>query len=183
MNLSFSTVFPEGKGSLSGNRTYFIEKIWASMPEKELIDFFKLKHGLDFKNTKNISTLIEVKAKYNIAWNQYYYHLGNSGKIHTIREDSKNRWKEENDIHFSINVKTMEQFQFAPSIKVKSVQKIEIRYSGFGLIEVIINGKGLDYKEKAKLALNDGFDSVEDFFEWFNEPFKGKIIQWTDLKY
>lgn len=28
-----------------------------------------------------------------------------------------------------------------------------------------------------------GFDSVKDFFRYFNKDFKGKIIHWTDLKY
>lgn len=33
------------------------------------------------------------------------------------------------------------------------------------------------------LAKNDGFDSVEDFFNWFNKDYKGKIIHWTELRY
>lgn len=33
------------------------------------------------------------------------------------------------------------------------------------------------------LAKNDGFSGVKEFFEWFSEDFKGKIIHWTDLKY
>ena len=34
-----------------------------------------------------------------------------------------------------------------------------------------------------ELAKNDGFESVEDFFAYFNKDFKGKIIHWTDLQY
>jgi len=33
------------------------------------------------------------------------------------------------------------------------------------------------------LARNDGFESVDDFFKWFNADFQGKIIHWTDFKY
>jgi hypothetical protein len=33
------------------------------------------------------------------------------------------------------------------------------------------------------LMKNDGFESAEQFFNWFNGYFKGKIIHWTDLKY
>jgi len=33
------------------------------------------------------------------------------------------------------------------------------------------------------LAKNDGFEGIEDFFKWFNEDFKGKIIHWTNYKY
>ena len=34
-----------------------------------------------------------------------------------------------------------------------------------------------------QLAINDGFESLKHFFEYFNEDFEGKIIHWTDLKY
>lgn len=34
-----------------------------------------------------------------------------------------------------------------------------------------------------KLAKNDGFDSVEDFFKWFKGDFHGVLIHWTDFKY
>lgn len=34
-----------------------------------------------------------------------------------------------------------------------------------------------------KIAINDGFDSVDDFFSWFKDDFTGKIIHWTNLKY
>lgn len=37
--------------------------------------------------------------------------------------------------------------------------------------------------EPKTLALNDGFESVKQFFQWFNEPFVGKLIHWTDSKY
>lgn len=28
-----------------------------------------------------------------------------------------------------------------------------------------------------------GFDTIEEFFAYFNEDFVGKIIHWTDLRY
>lgn len=34
-----------------------------------------------------------------------------------------------------------------------------------------------------KLAINDGFESIDDFFNYFNEDTTGKIIHWTDLEY
>jgi hypothetical protein len=33
------------------------------------------------------------------------------------------------------------------------------------------------------IARHDGFDSVNDFLDWFSEDFTGKLIHWTDLKY
>jgi hypothetical protein len=33
------------------------------------------------------------------------------------------------------------------------------------------------------IARKDGFDTLEDFLDWFSEDFTGKLIHWTDLKY
>lgn len=106
-------------------------------------------------------------------------------KIHTIRADEKDRWKVGNKIHFVINNRTKNRFQFAPVITVKSIQKIEIVYwMGCGdYPAVVIDGQTLKNREVETLAKNDGFDSVEDFFSWFNSDFKGKIIHWTDCSY
>jgi len=34
-----------------------------------------------------------------------------------------------------------------------------------------------------QLAINDGFDCIDDFFAWFNTDFTGKIIWFVDKKY
>ena len=39
------------------------------------------------------------------------------------------------------------------------------------------------YQTMEKLAYNDGFESVEAFFNYFCKDFKGKIIHWTNLRY
>jgi hypothetical protein len=51
------------------------------------------------------------------------------------------------------------------------------------IFRVNIDGRWITDAELKILSVNDGFDSVDDFFEWFNEDFAGKIIHWTDLKY
>lgn len=124
-------------------------------------------------------------------------------KKHTIRLDNGNRWKEGNLIHAVINNRTPSRYQFAPIIKCTSVQIIEIKdlsqsskipcsYVAKVVVrgetyikpfDVFIDGFHLSYNELEKLAINDGFDSVEQFFQWFNEDFTGKIIHWTDEKY
>ena len=38
-------------------------------------------------------------------------------------------------------------------------------------------------KKMELLSQNDGFDSVQDFLDYFSENFYGKIIHWTDLIY
>jgi hypothetical protein len=86
-------------------------------------------------------------------------------------------------------------FRFAPRIPVVSVQEFKIRYNVntflvyvdgnlffFGNKDFTIN-EFENYNGMLMLAQNDGFDTIEEFFEYFNEDFSGKIIHWTNFKY
>jgi hypothetical protein len=177
MNLSFSTHFPKGKYRLSGKPTYFVEKIWQSFPVEETHDVFT-----DYIEGLDDFSLDAVEMK---------------SKIHTIRKDKKDIWKPGRKIHFVINPRSKDRFQFAPVIECVNTQIIRIDHHWIkNTTTVTINGLvyGSAYKndmgeiyrydESLKtLAINDGFDSVQDFFTWFNKDFQGKIIHWTDLKY
>lgn len=116
-------------------------------------------------------------------------------KIHTIREDTKDRWKPGNTIHFATGRRTKHYEQFKEGECI-STQKIEIRHWPDYKTDVLIDGhffgevlhKGLDeiyiyHADLLILAMNDGFTSIEDFFQWFSEDFTGKIIHWTNFKY
>lgn len=104
-------------------------------------------------------------------------------KIHTIREDKHNRWKKHNTIHFATGVRTKNYNCFNEDI-CYSVQTIEINRTYFkGAEIVIVDNRILEDSEILRLAKNDGFKTKNDFFEWFNTDFKGKIIHWTNLKY
>lgn len=185
MTLAFST-------ELKGKPTFFVEKIWESI----------LRNGIEV----NALEFSELGRK---AMPKGYKVGTHNTKLHTIRRDTKNRWKAGNDIHFVINNRTPNRFQFAPVVKCVSTQEIEILWFdknesdipcstylikeeqvGEEVIEWEIpiaiwidNEKLLSIKEVETLAINDGFDSVEDFFAYFSEDFKGKIIHWTPLKY
>lgn len=121
-------------------------------------------------------------------------------KLHTIRLGE--RWKAGNSIQMAYGVRTKDYFQFNDEIPelgfCKSVQKIvikplfgneELRISktNISLIiplpEILIDTKKLDNDQVVRLIRNDGFDSIIDFMMWFNKPFSGQIIHWTDLKY
>lgn len=136
-----------------------------------------------------------IDADYDFHW----FTKEIKGKIHTIRKDENNRWKVGTMIDFFINSRTKDMFRFAPRVPVVSIQKIKIKYFWHSLdynkkVEVYVDNCFLGQyyfnkvnpngeSELIKLAQNDGFDSVEDFFNYFNEDFEGKIIHWTDLKY
>ena len=105
-------------------------------------------------------------------------------KIHTIREDKHNRWKPGQIIHGATGVRTKNYNQFFEDV-CQSVQTIEIKWKDDYLnnVKVIIDGRELNLDEKVKIAKNDGFKNLFDFFLWFDENFKGKIIHWTNFKY
>jgi len=160
MTLAFSQ-------TINDKPTYFVEKIWQCFPEEYKAVYFN-----DF-----LEGLIEIDYDFQVNASDF------RAKKHTIRRDKSNRWEAGTKIHFSINVRKKNLFQFAPVINVISTQSIEINNIAPFLCGVFIDGNELSGKEIETLALNDGFDTVDDFWNYFTEDFKGKIIHWTNLKY
>lgn len=177
MTLGFSTIFPDG------SPTNFCAKVWRGL--------------LDELGMHLLS--------YGVWEGEYIMKLRNPDgwpvedvkqKIHTIRADKKNRWKVGNKIHYVIHNRTKKRFQFAPVIKVLSVQKINIEWAG-NFVSVEVDGRRFysnsvlprsfrakfERKKMQELANNDGFKSIEDFLQYFSEDFEGKIIHWTDCVY
>ena len=180
MTLSFST-------QINGDPTYFVEKIWEGLRNHDLYKDERNQFQNDFGNAiMNASSVSKVPVC-GLPFDEV------KPKLHTIREDKSNRWKAGNYIHFVINNRSKNRFQFAPVIKCLSVQKIRILWDdeepcvylwksdNVGFMPFAYSG----YNEKGllNLAQNDGFESIDDFFKWFDSDFTGKIIHWTDLKY
>lgn len=186
MILPFST-------QLNGKPTYFVEKIlnsliieaeikgfedeyFGQLVSQYIEPFLKISNYLDYKE------LIEKASTLN-------------PKIHTLRGDEKNRWTKGKNIDFFINCRQKNMFRFAPTIPVVSVQKVEItlmHWARFGIRYETKQGKVFTIKVDdnylndsmfEEFAQNDGFDTVEEFFQYFNEDFEGKIIHWTDKRY
>ena len=111
---------------------------------------------------------------------QFVDPIKNGTKIHSIREDEHDRWKAGNIIHFATGVRTKYYNCFFEDV-CKSTQDFEIVYDDEPF--VYIDGKILWVEEIELLAKHDGFNSMEDFFKWFDKDFKGKIIHWTDFRY
>lgn len=183
MILPFST-------QLNGKPTYFVEKIHKAFRLKEL----NMKAAIDPR--------IHYTPDYNFFVKNKCHH-----KIHTIREDKKERWRPGINIHFFINVRQPNMFRFAPVLPVVSTQKIEFIWkdntenltclgTSFDKICTIMiddrfygdayffNGSVVSSSYTIPIfANNDGFDTPQELFAYFNKNFKGKIIHWTDLKY
>ena len=62
----------------------------------------------------------------------------------------------------------------------KSTQMITIEPSS-RIIKV--DGMVLSKVNMERLSKNDGFETMEDFWTFFNEPYQGMIIHWTDTRY
>lgn len=113
-------------------------------------------------------------------------------KIHTIRKDKNGRWKPGMSIQMvyrGAGYKIKDEFNKGiPELQTcKAVQKIEIVYGDslgpFHPVIVAIDKRILNESERLQLAINDGFLSLEDFFDWFDKDFTGKIIHWTNFHY
>ena len=103
----------------------------------------------------------------------------NGIKIHTIREDKNNRWKQGNKIHFATGVRTKNYNQFKEGECISTQHILIYRKSEI----VYIDNRALRRSELKELAISDGFNNVEEFWKWFNKNFEGKIIHWTNKKY
>lgn len=107
-------------------------------------------------------------------------------KVHTIREDTHGRWKPGMIMHMATGVRTKQYKQFALK-QCESVQDIEVKYRYKGKVKrgVTVSIDGLEITSKVffELCANDGFKNGVDFFIWFGNDFKGKIIHWTAIRY
>jgi hypothetical protein len=167
MILGFST-------QLNGKPTYFVEKIHQALR----LSFFQDSVGFSSEHIpKDFDFVIYPLVE---------------PKLHTIREDKTDRWKVGTKIDFFINCRQPTMFRFAPVLPVVSTQEVFMTYAHSDLIQISIDGHELfSYSERLEFAINDGFDSWNDFFNYFypkikaapRECYKPKLIHWTDLTY
>lgn len=171
MTLPFSTTWPKHMKDLAGQPNYFQYKILKGLLHDGIID------------TDHYEDLYQELVGINYGATETY---DCDPKLHTLRTDPKNLWKAGMPIHFVIHNRTKRRFQFAPITKCVSVQKIQIiRISDKNKVHspVLIDNEVMNISTVLKIATNDGFPSLEAFFDYFNTDFEGKIIHWTDRKY
>ncbi|UHG91789.1 hypothetical protein [Spirosoma oryzicola] len=113
-------------------------------------------------------------------------------KKHTLREDLKNRWKAGNSIQFVVGNRTRfrRQFHSGECTGTQTVH-ITINKKGTNRLRVLVNGSFLKDDTLLLFILNDGFESMTEFMDWFeplveaapNRLLTLKLIHWTDLRY
>jgi hypothetical protein len=177
---------------INGQPNHFIEKILAGLYKKQIIT---RECVIEYaRNSTGFTDYVSEELYFIDTLEIYLPQV--IPKYHTIREDKHDLWRPLKKIHPVIGNRTKKRFQFAPEIPCKSVQKIEIRNSemtipkGLKLPAVWIDGKlfydiaGINKDKMQTLAENDGFESIEAFFDYFiQDHYVGKIIHWTDLRY
>ena len=149
--------------------------------------------GVHGKTILNFNPSIKMILSFK---KQFKQPIVDGTKIHTIREDTPNRWKAGDKIHFATGVRT-KNYECFKEGECKLVQRIEIKHH-HTFVEIKIDGNPYGEiqtnKIQYQLALadmyniltfirNDGFSRVDDFLAFFHTDFTGKIIHWTDLTY
>lgn len=109
-------------------------------------------------------------------------------KIHTLREDPKNRWRYGLSIQFYLgNPRNGGRCFLDLGNPHITIQPVEITQCSKGGIVVFVENRALNKSEVAQLALNDGFESMESFRDYFlagkTGSWIGKIISWTGHGY
>jgi hypothetical protein len=156
--ITFSRVFPKYHPK-AGQNTYFVEKLWESigLPDKDYC--FNLPD--EYQNF--------MRADSSEVW----------AKHHTIRNG--NRWKVGDKFSprvWSGKPYASKQVIIAPDIEVKKDWEIELIIRG-DFKELIFLNDSLRNVPLVEVAKNDGL-LVNDLLNWFDKPFKGQIICWSD---
>ena len=173
---------------INGNPTYFVERIHKGIRENYMLA--PIDPSIHYPTNYNFIAKDKLPSKY-----------------HSIREDKNDRWKVGTKIDFFINARQKNMFRFAPVLPVVSTQKIEFIWkdntenlaclgTSFDKTCTIMidnrfygdayffNGSVISSSYTIPIfANNDGFDTPEELFAYFNKNFKGKIIHWTEKRY
>lgn len=110
-------------------------------------------------------------------------------KIHTLREDKHNRLLPGVIIDGFINSRTVNMLRIMPKVPIVSTQEVLITFKKetCEFFEkwptIIVDNHVLSSKNVEQLAINDGFEDEESFFEYFKNGFQGKIVHWTNHRY
>ncbi len=167
MTLGFSQEFPWGEP------TNFLGKIWCGLGKNGLVT----KSDLDSAILQSF-VQSDIASQFPKDFDQYH------PKIHTLRFDPHNRWHVDSKVQMVYGNRTKNRIQFAPTIPCTDVSIVKIVHAAkWGPPCVFIEDSMLTAEEVELLALNDGFDSVDDFYRYFSIGCKLKLIQWTNFRY
>jgi len=114
-------------------------------------------------------------------------------KVHHITLSSPLKMNTKSKIHFKKwegKPGYSKTHKIAPGIGYVCHQKIKIAWTKIeseqikrSYCEVWIDGKRINQLQMNRLAFNEGFSNVDEFFKKFNQNFEGYVLHWTNTKY
>jgi len=173
------------KTQIAGQPTFFVEKIRANvspiLANTWTPKIHTIRHGNRWRAGMKMQLAIGVRTK-----GYYQFNIGEYAALdHCVSV-------QEIEINHYIGSLTPEGFKdvYSPSVYVES-EPPKCEFDGMLSKEdqellgekPTILYRLLSEIELEQLAKNDGFNSVEDFWNWFTEDFKGQIIHFTDFRY
>ena len=108
-------------------------------------------------------------------------------KIHTVRAKRKVQPKIGEVLHMYTGLRTKDAELITKQHNLIGCQEAQI-YVGLRIIEIIIDGRHLEVNEIADFCINDGFENIQDFKNYWLDgaeylEFVGDVFHWTDFKY
>jgi hypothetical protein len=96
-------------------------------------------------------------------------------KIHSLRVDKKNRWKEgmKIDMATGFRTKKMQRHGVGYDMKCKSTQRVNITVEDNNNVFVYVDGNLVNPED---IAINDGFDSLIEFAMFFIRNLTAKLF-------
>lgn len=169
---SISRIFPSYHPS-AGQPTYFVEKICNAIYGG--LDIY-IEYRKKFNPDSDISDLSRKQIEMGMDIFQ--------PKLHTIRAGKKVKHGDTLTLYvWSGKPYRSPQIVFIEKLPVYQTHDFSIDADG----SYFINGKQTSIETFKKLALNDGFDSLDDLECWFNiskgQTFDGQIICWSKVDY
>lgn len=181
--IAFSTHFPDRMGDLAGKFTRFPEKIVNGL----------FRSGMDWKVLMEVAyPAIENLDKLTAA-------VGHP-KTTTIRSNF-DYWKSKEGqliqpFFWAGKPYRSKQVVFCPAVRLKKVRFIRILHmEGRNVyigekegdempfyIDDEITGGSYGDDDMQRFAHNEGFNSVDDFFKWFNKDFDGALLEFKRVE-
>ena len=111
---------------------------------------------------------------------QFVDKIRDGRKVHTILEDEYRLAQAGDTIRFA----TASNYNRFKEGVCEYIQMVELYPK---TREIYLESKGemqlMNSNLNETFAKNDGFDSEDEFWEWFDKPFKGVVVHWTNLTY
>lgn len=110
-------------------------------------------------------------------------------KLHTIRRkrsdinSSAKEWSVGETIQFCTSLASGGALPFGFETNCILIQEMSMVWNDRKIPDIRIDGRILTSAEIHELAINDGFEALEDFLNYFDTDFSGILIHWTTFKY